>query len=233
MRRAAQPRFVLEMALVRLTEIRHLESLDGILEQLRALEGRLPGGPGQTQAEELPLFAAPPPTPVPTPAARPSRSQPMRAAAAPPRPPSPPVPPAAEPVSRQSGPRAGVPDAPAAWQAAVERLATRKRLASVLSEVRLAGVEGDRLVLEVPNGNAFMRDSLEDPQTKRLLIDTIGQVMGGPVRIEYRFIAATPQANGAAEARPRMSPEQHPLVREALSVLGGTIVPGDNAIAGG
>jgi DNA polymerase-3 subunit gamma/tau len=223
MRRAAQPRFVLEMALIRLTEIRHLESLAGILEQLQALEGRLPGGPAQTQTEELPLFAAP------APPGRPGRPESVRAAAEAPRAPIPTAPLArgAEPASRPSSPRAAAPDAQAAWQAAVERLATRKRLASVLSEVRLAGVEGDRFVLEVPNGNAFMRDSLEDPQTKRLLIETVGQVLGGPVRLEYRFIAATLQANGAAESRSRMTPEQHPLVREALDVLGGTIVPGE------
>jgi hypothetical protein len=92
--------------------------------------------------------------------------------------------------------------------------------------VRLAGTEGDRLILEVPNGNAFVRDSLEDPQTRRLIVDAVSQKLGRPARVEFRFIAPAPRANGqTAESRPPMSPADHPLVREALSVLGGTVVP--------
>jgi DNA polymerase-3 subunit gamma/tau len=221
MRRASQPRFVLELALIRLCEVRHLESLDTILGQLAALEARLPGGPAATQAEELPLF--PPSTPrrdgpATVPASAPTPAESPRERAAPRR--------AAEPSSAPAAP-AG--DAQAAWSAAVERLRTRKRLASVLSDVRLVGSEGDRLILEVPNGNAFIRDSLEDPQTKRLLADAVSQTLGRPARLEYRFIAAAARPAPEAAPRPALSPADHPLVREALSVLGGTVLPEDQA----
>jgi hypothetical protein len=221
MRRAGQPRFVLELALIRLCEVRHLESLDTILGHLAALEARLPGGPAATQAEELPLFPPPAPhrerpAPPPSPPASPP-PEPPRERAAPPR-----------PAESSGAPPAAPGDAQAAWGAAVDRLRTRKRVASVLSEVRLVGTEGDRLILEVPNGNAFIRDSLEDPQTKRLLADTVSQTLGRPARLEYRFIAAAQRP--APEAAPRpLSPADHPLVREALSVLGGTVVPDDEA----
>ncbi|MFB3817925.1 MAG: DNA polymerase III subunit gamma/tau [Candidatus Methylomirabilales bacterium] len=218
MRRAAQPRFVLELALIRLCQVRHLESLDTILGQLAALEARLPGGPAATQAEELPLF--PPSAPRrerASPAPAPAPAEAPRERVAPPR--------AAEPSASAA---AAPGDARAAWSAAVDRLRTRKRVASVLAEVRLVGSEGDRLILEVPNGNAFVRDSLEDPQTKRLLADTVSQTLGRPARLEYRFIAAAPRP--APEAPPRApSPADHPLVREALSILGGRVLPEDEA----
>ena len=107
------------------------------------------------------------------------------------------------------------------------RLKGRKRVASVLSEVRPIGVEGDRLLLEVPNGNAFVRDMLEDQETRRLLGETASAAFGSRLRVEYRFVAAShpPQADptlsdGAGGARP----QDHPLVREALSLFGGTVI---------
>jgi hypothetical protein len=106
----------------------------------------------------------------------------------------------------------------------MDKLRTRKRLATVLAEVRMVGMDGPRVILEVPNGNAFIRDSLEDPQTKRLLAETVSQALGRAASLEYRFIAGA-SPGGAAEPRPRPSATSHPLVREALDVLGGTIVP--------
>ena len=65
MRRAPQPRFVLEMALVEATEARSLQTLEALLERLSALEEKLLTGratdPGPSA---LPLFAAAPATPA-------------------------------------------------------------------------------------------------------------------------------------------------------------------------
>jgi hypothetical protein len=118
-------------------------------------------------------------------------------------------------------------DLRARWEAAVARLKGRKRLASVLAEVRPAGQEADRLFLEVPNGNAFVRDTLEDPETRKLLGETASTAFGSRLRVEYRFVAADPAAaapaapyGAASDARP----QEHPLVQEALSLFGGTVV---------
>jgi hypothetical protein len=100
-------------------------------------------------------------------------------------------------------------------------------LASVLAEVRPASREEDRLVLEVPNGNAFVRDTLEDPETRQLLGETASATFGGRLRVEYRFIAAEPMAGRSAVsdgARYEMRLQDHPLIQEALSLFGGTIV---------
>ncbi|MBI4737843.1 MAG: DNA polymerase III subunit gamma/tau [candidate division NC10 bacterium] len=214
MRRATQPRFLLEMALIRLAEIRHVQGLGEILGRLVALEARFPAGPSATATAELPLFGGSPAAPE-----RPTR--PMQAVETPPpsaggRPsPGPAVP-------------DGTPTVDAGWAATVGRLRGRKRLASVLSEVRPVSLEADTLTLEVRNGNAFVRDTLEDPETRRLIADAAAESFGRRLRIEYRFAAAPPprlEAAGvrsAAPASPRV--REHPLVREALSLFGGTIV---------
>ncbi len=221
MRRATQPRLILEMALIRLAEIRHLPSLQGILDQMATLEARLAGGlPPPPQPAALPLF---------------DRQAPPAPRAAPPAPaPNPVITKTAAPAPASSA--AARPDAPAPapsvdltakWGTTVDKLKGRKRLASVLAEVRPASREGDRLVLEVPNGNAFVRDTLEDPETRQLLGETASSTFGSRMRVEYRFVAAEPMPGPSAvpeAVRSEVRPQDHPLVREALSLFGGTIV---------
>ncbi len=213
MRRSTQPRFLLEMALIRVAEIRHVQGLGQILDRLVALEARLPAGPSATATAELPLFGG-----YPTAPERPTR--PVQAVETPPpsaggRPsPGPAVP-------------DGTPNVDAGWEATVGRLRGRKRLASVLTEVRPVSLEADTLTLEVRNGNAFVRDTLEDPETRRLIADAAAESFGRRLRIEYRFAAAPPpRLEAAVRSAPPASPRvrDHPLVREALSLFGGTVV---------
>ncbi|MEK6716493.1 MAG: DNA polymerase III subunit gamma/tau [candidate division NC10 bacterium] len=214
MRRATQPRFLLEMALIRLAEIRHAQGLGEILGRLVAMEARLPAGPSPSPSPtELPLFGG-----HPTPPERPTR--PAQAVETPP--PSAGGRPSPEPAVPDS-----TPDVAAGWAATIGRLRGRKRLASVLTEVQSVGLEADTLTLEVRNGNAFVRDTLEDPETRRLIADAAAESFGRRLRIEYRFAAAPPPrleaaARSASAASPRV--RDHPLVREALSLFGGTIV---------
>ncbi len=215
MRRAPQPRFLLEMALIRLTEIRHLQGLGEILGRLVALEGRVPGGSTMpATAGELPLFGG-----RPTAAERPAR--PVQVIETPP--PAPLVRPPQEPAAP-----GGATDAIVGWAAVVGRLRGRKRLASVLTEVEPAGPGTDTLTLEVRNGNAFVRDTLEDPDTRKLIADTAAEAFGRRLRIEYRF--ATPPAPHLEPAETRRAAaapsrgRDHQLVREALGLFGGAVV---------
>jgi len=215
MRRAPQPRVLLEMALIRLTEIRHLQGLGEILGRLVALEGRVPGGSTMpATAGELPLFGG-----RATAAERPAR--PAQVIQTPP--PAPLVRPPQEPAAP-----GGATDAIVGWAAVVGRLRGRKRLASVLTEVEPVGPGADTLTLEVKNGNAFVRDTLEDPDTRKLIADAAAEAFGRRLRIEYRF--ATPPAphlEGAETRRAAAAPSRgrdHPLVREALGLFGGAVV---------
>ena len=216
MRRAAQPRFLIEMALIRLTEIRHLQGLGETLGRLVALEARLPGGPSApVTSDELPLFAgrAAPPERPPLPASRIEGAAPPPAPAG--RPPQ-------EPTTTT-----GPPDVAAGWAATVGRMRGRKRLASVLAEVQPAALATDTLTLEVQNGNAFVRDTLEDPDTRKLIADAAAETFGRRLRIEYRFAAApAPRLEPAPARRPAAAPRlrDHPLVQEALTLFGGTVV---------
>jgi hypothetical protein len=118
-------------------------------------------------------------------------------------------------------------DAASGWQATVLRLKGRKRVASVLTDVRPLAVEDDRLLLEVGNGNAFVRDTLEDPETRKLLGETASAAFGSRLRVEYRFVAATqpsPAGLAAEETAEGPRPQDHPIVREALSLFGGTVI---------
>jgi DNA polymerase III subunit gamma/tau len=211
MRRANQPRFLLEMALIRLTEIGRLQGVQELLERLVALETAPPGGlPASEPTTQLGLFGQPPTAQARLQSASPIAPQPPAGA----RPPQPP--PASTPSSADAG-----------WAATVGRLQGRKRLASVLAEVQAATLEEDRLTLEVANGNAFVRDTLEDQETRRLIAETACQTFGRRLRLEYRFVvsaaprqepAGTPASPGSADIR------DHPLVREALNLFGGSIV---------
>jgi DNA polymerase III subunit gamma/tau len=214
MRRAPQPRFYLEMALIRLTEIRHLQGLEEILRRLIALEGRVPSGsrlPATTG--ELPLFGS-----RPTPGERPARPAQVE---------TPPPAPAGRPPQEPAAPSRAT-DVTVGWAVVVGRLRGRKRLASVLTEVEPVGLSLDTLTLDVKNGNAFVRDTLEDPDTRKLLADAATEAFGRRLRVEYRF--STPPAprlepvETRQEAPPPPRGRDHPLVREALSLFGGAVV---------
>jgi DNA polymerase-3 subunit gamma/tau len=215
MRRAPQPRVHLEMALIRLTEIRHLKGLEEILGRLVALEGRGSGGlTTPATAEELPLFGS-----RPTAAELPARS--ARVVETPPPQP-------AETPPQKPAASGGATDVSVCWAAVVGRLRGRKRLASVLSEVEPGDSSAEALILEVKDGNAFVRDTLQDPDTRKLIADAAAEAFGRRLRIEYRFGASPAPRLEAMETRRAGAPPprglEHPLVREALTLFGGTVV---------
>jgi DNA polymerase-3 subunit gamma/tau len=215
MRRAPQPRFLLEMALIRLTEIRRLQGLPEILGRLVALEGRLPGGlPTPAATGELSLFES-----RPAAAERPARPAQGREIS---------PPPSAARTSQEPATPSAATDVTVGWAAVVGRLRGRKRLASVLAEVEPIALTGDTLTLQVKNGNAFVRDTLEDPDTRRLIADAAALAFGRRLRIEYRFAASPAPRLEPVETRrvPASTPRgrDHPLVREALDLFGGAVV---------
>jgi len=210
MRRSAQPRFHLEMALIRLTEVRRLQGLGEILNRLVALEGQGTATPSiPATSTELPLFGARPT--VAERVERPQRPTETSAAISAERPPQ--------------GPAAASdsPDPTVGWAAVVGRLRGRKRLASVLTEVVPEATSEDTLSLEVKNGNAFIRDTLQDPDTRKLIADAAAEAFGRRLRIDYRFVAPPDQPPATqGSAAPRTG--EHPLVRDALEIFGGAVV---------
>jgi hypothetical protein len=86
----------------------------------------------------------------------------------------------------------------------------------------------DALILEVKNGNAFVRDTLEDPDIRKLIAAAAAESFGRRLRIEYRFAPPPVPRLEPVETRhtaPSSSrTRDHPLVREALSLFGGAVV---------
>jgi len=237
MRRSSFPRYMLEMALVRLTQIHALEPLGTLVERLSALEARLGGQPTRPQAE-LDLF---PPTPREIPMDRlkgvsreASRVEPKRTS---------PVGAGAKPLkgkagealkaSRQEPDQTGDPTGtveehpPGTESGLEERWAEVKRrvgekkpsLASLLeSKVREVTLEGDLLRLSVDDNSSFARDTLEGRQNRVLLETIIGEVFHRRLKLEYRYLPSL------KTGRRRVPIAEHPLVKEALQLFEGQIV---------
>ncbi len=237
MRRAPQPRFVLEMALVEATEARSLQTLEVLLERLSTLEEKLltgrATGPGPSPT---PLFAPVPATPPPAP-----------------RPPveAPPPPPADSAKSPQEG-----------WARTTRLLERKKRsLAALLTAAKDVTLEGGRLIVMLENGTTFARSTLDDRENRRLVTEAASEAFGRPLTVEFRFGSPSkvparsdsvglttgqgelrqPPRSGEAhrEARdtqqttvpePQMAqPDQealrgHPLVQRAMELFDGQVV---------
>ena len=237
MRRAPQPRFVLEMALVEATEARSLQTLEVLLERLSTLEEKLltgrATGPGPSPT---PLFAPVPATPPPAP-----------------RPPveAPPPPPA----NSAKGPQEG-------WALTTRLLERKKRsLAALLTAAKDVTFEGDKLIVMLENGTTFARSTLDDRENRRLVTGAASEAFGRPLTVEFRFgsprkVPARSDSAGAAlgqdelrqpprsgeahrEARdtqqtavpePQMAQSDqealrgHPLVQRAMELFDGQVV---------
>ncbi|MBI3989860.1 MAG: DNA polymerase III subunit gamma/tau [candidate division NC10 bacterium] len=237
MRRSSFPRYVLEMALVRLTQVHALASLGTLVERLSALEARL-GGPPTKPQSELDLFTSPPremardrikEAPKEMPREGPRRVSPAGAGTKPlkgkaeegskaPR----------QEADQAGGPTGAVEEPPpeaksgleAQWAEVKKRVGEKKpSLASLLeSKVREVTLEGDLLRLFVEDNSSFARDALEDRKNGMLLETIIGEVFHRRLKIEYRYLP--PPKTG----RKRVPIAEHPLVKEALELFEGQIV---------
>lgn len=162
MRRAPQPRFVLEMALVEATEARSLQTLETLLERLSTLEEKLltgrATGPGPLPS---PLFAPVPATPSPVP-----------------RP----------PVETPPPPTGSAKDPQEGWVRITRLLERKKRsLAALLAPAKEVTLEGDRLIVMLENGTTFARSTLDDLENRRFVTGAASEAFGRPMTVEFRF----------------------------------------------
>ena len=184
-----------------------------------------------------------PPQMPPLPGARPAPPvPPLRMEGAPAEPTPPPESAAAGPPAGR-GPAPSAPAAPpdvaGAWADVKRRVERQKRLATLLEEVQEVRLEGETLVLVFPNGNTFSRMTLEDPESRQLVNAAAAAAFGRRLAVEYRFLpppprgaaaeglappARVPEPESANPAAPA-DPAEHPLVREALRLFGGHLLP--------
>ena len=231
MRRAPQPRFVLEMALVEAAEARPRESLEALLQRLATLEERLLTGRGpaaHASDSELPLFSAAPRLPMTEKEAPHRERPPAQRSLAPVV--SPVEPPAAAPL-----PATGAQEG---WASVLRLLEGKKRsLAALLGAAKEVLQERDTLIVTLENGTPFARSTLDDGENRQLVAAAVAAVFGQPLKIEYRFqgpgtTLGTSQACPEPSRRiepPTAPPDldalrRHPLVQRAVDLFGGQVV---------
>jgi len=210
MRRAPYPRFVLEVVLVRMAEVKSLETLEAILGRLAELEKRL------SRAYSAPSLELPLASPVEE-----NRAQAL------PKEPRPPL---------EGGPSTspkGV-NLEASWAEARQILAEEKVLSALLAETRSVALEGDLLVLTLDNGNAYLRTTLEDKENRGRIEAAVSQAFGKKLKVTYRYLppeaelvkpkASMGNAGEIPEGQPRSLFQRHPLVQEALELFRGRII---------
>lgn len=222
MRRASVPRYALELALVRMVDVVPVMGLGEIVERLAAMEGRLgvaePAMP--PVAETLSLF----PASRPAPSAPRVAEQPRRMA---------PSAPSASPAWGAAGPER---DPEAAWVEARRLIEPKKRsLASVLAGTVAVAMEGGALVVTLEDGSQFVRGTVEDPECRALVTEAVATAFRRPVRVEFRFTerargeapprAAVPDAGPASEMASGAPAAEPAVVRAALELFGGRVVP--------
>jgi DNA polymerase-3 subunit gamma/tau len=242
MRRSPHPRVDLEVAAVRLCQRPVPQAIETVLERLEQAEARLrgygggaaePAGPVQVDllggAPEAVLpRAVPLPRIAESPAAPPARPSPRgageasvrgevlssaRSAGGGARAPGGAPGPGAGPGGTggaATGARAGG-DPWAAIVAEVTRV--RPTLGHLLAEGVVVGEEEGRLIVAVPNGNAFTQDQLRSPANRELVLE-----MARRVRPGLREIALTTSPPPLSAPVPA-----HPLVEAAIELFDGEV----------
>lgn len=224
-RRSSLPRITLEMLLLRLSQLPRLESLEKVLEKIAALEDRLGGLDGETRAS---LGAAPPrPQPPPPPHAV---GGPMAVVREPPAPVAveEPIPPA----PRDSG---VLPTGPVSAAEVAARWGDFQQWLQAGHAVLFEKLKGSRVspgaegILELEVMEVF-EDTFKDPKSLARLThaarDFFGQELQWVIRRRSKDGGQQGSAPSPKTARPnpRAKVLEHPVVMQALEILGGELV---------
>jgi DNA polymerase-3 subunit gamma/tau len=223
MKRFAEKRVPLEVALVKLAQRTPVQELSEAIERLKSVERR---------------SAAPAPPPAPSSvgaqAARPSIPMPSRPAPARARVEEevPEVeelpmgeielepPPSAAPARNVS--------LDAIWPQLLGALKSEKiSVATYLSEGEPSGIEGNTVKISFPERHSFHRESLETPENRQLVQKHLVKLLGRDVRLEFesvkeisgRMAAVEPAAPAPVEEK-----SENGAVKSAMNIFGGKIV---------
>jgi DNA polymerase-3 subunit gamma/tau len=235
MRLAPDPRVVLELALLKLVQLRRLMPFADLVARVEAMAGGAPLPPRPTPpVRTVPVAPPPAPRPAPAPAPAPALAPPPPpapatvVAAAPAATPTPVPAPAPVPVSASAG--AADKSSPAGLLAAmIEAAQTRP---SLIQPLRVATAEksGDTLVLTVAaDFAAFAQMHAEEYQ------QLATKAAGRPVKVRVSAGGATAAAPSATEAEAPSAVDtrkqdlmeqatREPAVQEALDLFGARIV---------
>jgi DNA polymerase III subunit gamma/tau len=218
-RRSSLPRIMLEMLLLRLTQLPKLESLEGILAKLNFLENQL-----ATDSARLPTERAAPARPAKRDARADVQPEPAELAAREPFPP----PQIVQPPPTVSAVSIDPSEAVNQWPSFITWLKIKDGiLAAKLADSQVTLASHKTLGLEVME---IFVDVINEPQSLGKLTDAARAFFGHEFQWVVRAKAPlASEAKGAhkskrAKSNPRLSVMEHPVVMQALEILGGELV---------
>ncbi len=223
LRAATQPRYQLEIGVVKLMELRGVESISEILQRLAALET----GGGETSSSRTPSGSS----------GSPSKSNPPRTTASS-RPVGSSFTAAAATPALETPRVAEIPAAPAVELSTIDRVKAalenqRKMLLVTALEAAQATVfEENELCIEFAPATRHFRDTLSKPENVKYIREACYQVTGNEIGI--RIIVKDPKAEGEPLSREdeerlekqrlRQMAENSPVVQQMLKTFRGEIV---------
>jgi DNA polymerase-3 subunit gamma/tau len=224
---AANPRYQVEVGLVKLMEMRRLASLGDLVGRITELENAL--RTGKPPAERPPESKTPQSAPDGNPSKAPAR---MAASAA----------------SSQSAATAASLEQPAAIESAADAPGSgsladqiksvlekkkRRMLIAALDAASRVELEGEDLLIEFPAAARQPRDTLAKAENARVLREACSDVHGSEVGIRFSIKDSADESNAAlsteetehrAKKQTRQAVAQNPTVQQVLRAFGGEIV---------
>ncbi len=230
---AANPRYQVEVGLVKLMEMRRLASLTDMIGRIAELESALRTGraPAERKAPQSAPRGSSETSPRSAPTQKPGRA--AGAAAAPAMPPTP------TPVNVEDSATADIPPEPEATpgslvdqiKTALEKRKKKLLLAAIDAAARIE-LEGDELSIEFSPDAKHSRDTLAKSDNAKILRETCAQVCGRDIGI--RFSVRDGESDDApvsaeedsrrGQQRARQAAAQNPTVQQVLRTFGGEIV---------
>src|SRR5215471_12889150 len=225
LKEAANPRYQVEVALVKLMEMRRLASLGDLLARIAELESALRTGRPPAERKNPPGASSAPSDnrSTPAPSTRTARATESKAAA--------------EDPTAPAGDLAEVPSSlsptsvAGQFQAELEKK-KRKLLAAAIGAAARVELDGDELTIEFSRDAKHSRDTLAKPDNAKMLRETCAAVFGREIGI--RFVISDGPADEAAlspeqdqrrsKQKARQAAAQNPTVQQVLKTFGGEIV---------
>jgi DNA polymerase-3 subunit gamma/tau len=211
-RRTTMSRIPLEMAVVKLTIRDSIHPLQEVLDRIAALDA------GIQEEEEKPSQPMNTETPQPVP----KRAAPRAEQTQPPAPPE----------KKEPGGAVALATIEDIWVSLIRSIRVKKMsVATYLSEGRPVSYEGDVLMLGFPEGRSFHREALEEPQSRKLIQDTLSEMLGITPVLTFVTVSDEPKKTYSTQdealqeiATPPAAPKPDPLIDSALDIFDGKVV---------
>jgi DNA polymerase-3 subunit gamma/tau len=218
---AANPRYQVEVGLVKLMEMRRLAALGDLIGRITELENALRTGQALPERKNSATESSPAKAPVR--AASVAPSQPGPPAAAPVKQPAPEEPVAVTAGSGSTGDQI---------KAVLEKK-KRRMLIAALDAASRVELDGNELVVEFTSAARQSRDTLAKPENAKALREASSEACGREVGIRFAIRDAGNESNTATspeeeehrtKKQTRQAVAQNPKVQQVLRAFGGEIV---------